>query len=94
MRIIMTERGGRGYSVAVATGMSSWSRSRRQDAGHGLKRFAARQARCLGDDFTGARSESPEIDGRDLAALLEECGDDALGVRVGPPLVPVLFRFF
>ena len=39
----------------------------------------------------GARSEAPEIDGRDLAALLEECGDDVLGVRLGPPLV-LFFR--
>jgi len=59
-----------------------------------LKRFAARQLRPARDNFAGARSESPEVDGGDLAALLEEYGDDALGVRVGPPLPRMPFLFF
>jgi len=52
-------------------------------------RPAVRQARCARDDFPGARSESCEIDGRDLAALLEQRGYRVLGV--GPPFVPVSF---
>src|SRR5262249_50451954 len=74
--------------------MSTWSEARaRQDAGDGLKRFAARQARGASDDFAGAHAESPEIDGRDLAALLEERGDCVLAARVGPPFIPPLLFF-
>src|SRR5690242_7092235 len=64
-----------------------------KDASDGLKRFAPRQARRARNDFAGARAESPEIDGRDLTALLEERGDHVLAVRVGPPFIPPLLFF-
>jgi len=71
--------------------MSTWSEaSARQDAGDGLKRFASRQARPARDDLAGAHAESPEIDGRDLPALLEERGNGVLAARVGPPFIPPL----
>jgi hypothetical protein len=59
-----------------------------------LKRPAAPRLRPARDDFTGTHSETPEIDRRDLAALLEERGNPVPGVRVGPPLVPAPFLFF
>jgi len=59
-----------------------------------LERPAARQLRPARDDFTGTHSETPEIDRRDLAALLEERGNPVPGVRVGPPLVRAPFLFF
>jgi hypothetical protein len=55
-------------------------------------RLAVGRACCARDDFAGARSESSEIDGRDLAALLEERGYSVLGI--GPPFVPAPFLFF
>src|ERR1700745_89496 len=59
-----------------------------------LERPAARQLRPARDDFTGTHSETPEIDRRDIAALLEERGNPVPGVRGGPPLVPAPFLFF
>jgi len=56
-----------------------------------LVRSAARQPRCARDDLAGALSESSEIDGRDLAALLKQRGHHQLGVRDGPPFVLMLF---
>jgi hypothetical protein len=75
----------------IAVGMSSWL-LKAQAAKKRLMRPAVRQARCARDDFAGARSESSEIDGRDLAALLEERGYSVLGI--GPPFVPAAFLFF
>jgi hypothetical protein len=72
----------------IAVGMSSWL-VKAQAAQKRLMRPAVRQARCARDDFPSARSESSEIDGRDLAALLEQRGYRVLGV--GPPFVPVPF---
>jgi hypothetical protein len=57
-------------------------------------RLAVRQARCVRDDLTRALAELSEIDGRDLAALLEKGGYKVLGVRFGPPFVPMPFLFF
>jgi hypothetical protein len=57
-------------------------------------RPAARQLRPARDNLAGAHSETPEINGRDLAALLEQRGDRVPGVRVGPPFVAVPFLFF
>src|SRR5262249_16362180 len=56
-----------------------------------LVRSAARQLRCARDDLAGALSESSEIDGRDLAALLKQRGHHHLGVRDGPPVVLMFF---
>ena len=47
--------------------------------------------RCARDDLAGALAELSKIDGRDLAAFLEQRGYDQLGVREGPPFVPMLF---
>src|SRR5262249_57415751 len=58
---------------------------------HSLVRSAARPMRCARDDLAGALAELSKIDGRDLAAFLEQRGYDQLGVREGPPFVPMLF---
>src|SRR5262244_644338 len=55
-----------------------------------LVRSAARPMRCARDDLAGALAELSEIDGRDLAAFLEQRGHHQLGVREGPPFVPML----
>jgi len=57
-------------------------------------RLAVRQARCVRDNLARALSKLSEIDGCDLAAFLEKGGYKVLGVRFGPPFVPVLFLFF
>jgi hypothetical protein len=57
-------------------------------------RLAVRQARCVRDDLTRALAELSEIDGRDLTALLEKGGYKVLGVRFGPPFVPMPLLFF
>jgi hypothetical protein len=54
-------------------------------------RLAARQTRCARDDIARALSELSEIDGRNLAAFLKQRGYNELGVRDGPPFVPMLF---
>src|SRR5262249_4794225 len=58
---------------------------------HSLVRPAASRVRCARDDLAGALAELSEIDGRDLAAFLKQRGYDQLGVREGPPFVPMLF---
>jgi hypothetical protein len=78
-------RGGNVKLVAMTEGAGRQKR---------LMRLGVRQAGCARDDFAGACSESSEIDGRDLAALLEERGYRLLGVRIGPPFLPVPFLFF
>jgi hypothetical protein len=80
-------------AVAVSRRECRADRTSEQETDHGLNRFAARQARRACDDFTGTRSEPPEIDGRDRTALLEQCGDHVRAVHVGPPFIPPLLVF-
>src|SRR5262249_26679188 len=56
-----------------------------------LMRSAGRQPRCARDDLAGALSELPEIDGRDLSALLKSRRPHRLGLRERPPFIPTVF---
>src|SRR5262249_3416419 len=56
-----------------------------------LVRPAARPMRCARDDLAGALAELSEVDGRDLAAFLEQRGHHRLVVREGPPVILTVF---
>src|SRR5262252_10502373 len=58
---------------------------------HSLVRSAARPMRCARDDLAGALAELSEVDGRDLAAFLEQRGHHQLVVREGPPVILTVF---
>jgi hypothetical protein len=90
MRIVIDGTEAQILGAEIALGMSSWLVN--AQAQKRLMRPAVRRARCARDDFPGARSESSEIDGRDLAAFFEKGRNNVLRVRFGP-FVPISVFF-